>query len=160
MTNAVGDTSREESASILEGRDVIIVDEAVSSNTKTKSDWKDAESSTYEPLCEERHLDTSDTATTYSLDSSTNDSNAEYLQAFAEQLAKDLKVGSISTKLSNVPPSYISEALRMFTWRLHEESKDPFQWGISVALNQKREYAMFLTSSSFQLLRVFSRTEC
>jgi hypothetical protein len=131
--------SSRKSASVSHENDIIFINEAVSNTTNTNSKWKDAESSMYEPS---RQVDTSDTATTYSIDSSTDNSNTDYLQAFAEQLIKDLEAGSISTQIVNVPHSYISEALRVFTWKLHEESKDPFQWGISVVLNRNRRYVM------------------
>jgi hypothetical protein len=140
--DAVEDTSTRNHERYFQKSDKDIADGTVSNTTKSYSNRKDAESSTYEPLFGTKHYDTSDTATTYSLDSSTNNSNTEYLRAFAEQLAKDLKVSSISTKLSDVPPSYISEALRIFTWKLHEESTDRFQWGVSVVLNQNRRYVV------------------
>jgi hypothetical protein len=131
--------SSRKSASVSHENDIIFISEAVSNTTNTNSKWKDAESSMYGPS---RQVDTSDTATTYSIDSSTDNPNTDYLQAFAEQLIKDLETGSISTQIVNVPHSYISEALRIFTWKLHEESKDPFQWGISVVLNRTRRYVM------------------
>jgi hypothetical protein len=129
------------SACISGESDAVAITEAVSSITRTNSNWEDG-SSMHEPLSVARQLDTSNAATTYSLDSSTDGSSTDYLRAFAEKLAEDLKTGFSSTKLSDVPPTYMTEALRMFTWKLHEESKDPFQWGVSVALNQKREYVM------------------
>jgi serine/threonine protein kinase len=146
ITKTVADTSTGRSASIFHEPDVVIIDEAVSNTTKPNSYWKDTESSVYELLAEPRHVDT---ATTYSIDSSTDNPNTDYFRAFAEQLTKDLQIGSISTKLSDVPPSYINEALRMFTWKLHEESKDPFQWGVSVTLNREKRYVFQWQHLSF-----------
>jgi hypothetical protein len=143
MSDALSDTSSGQPAKVLHKNDTVFVNEMVSDTTKTNSNWIDAESSTYEPPFGARHLDTSDTMTTYSLDSSTDNPNTDYLQVFAAQLIKDLEIGSISRQLLNVPHSHISEALRIFTWKLHEESKDPFQWGISVVLNRNRRYVMF-----------------
>jgi serine/threonine protein kinase len=151
LTDVVENPSTMKSTSVPQGSDVVIIDQAVSSTAKTNSNWKDAESSMYEPLPQARQLDSSDTATTYSLNSSIGDSDTDYFRAFAEELAEDLRVDTNSTKVADVPSSYIRETLRMFTWKLHEESNNPFQWGISVTLNQKREYVVQFHFPRFHL---------
>jgi hypothetical protein len=81
----------------------------------------------------------SDTATNYSVDSHLTDLENDYIRAFSQQLAQDLETSLGPTKLSKISSSYISEVMRVFTRKLHEESTNPFQWGVSVALHRKRE---------------------
>ncbi|OAL45507.1 hypothetical protein IQ07DRAFT_548245 [Pyrenochaeta sp. DS3sAY3a] len=85
-------------------------------------------------------VDQDDAGTTFSYDSVADNMESEYLLAFVQTLAQDIESATGMTKLSNLPFSYISETLRAFSWRLHEESSNPFQWGASIALYKKREF--------------------
>jgi hypothetical protein len=116
-----------------------IIIQAESSTENTRSYWDDAGSSLLDPRSANIYYDTSDTTTNYSIESSPAESGNEYIHAFSQQLARDLVPSFGSTKLSTIPPTYLSEALRMFSWKLHEESRNPFQWEASVAFHQKRE---------------------
>ena len=83
-------------------------------------------------------IDYDDGATTYSIDSSSDDMDTEYLQAFAHCLARDVENASNIRDISDVPSSYMSQLLRGFSWKLHEESSNPFQWGTCVTLHRQR----------------------
>jgi hypothetical protein len=118
---------------------VPIVIQAESSTDNALSYLDDAGSSLYGPLASKAYNDASDTATNYSVVSGPAESDTEYIRAFSQQLAQDLGPGFGPVELSSVPSSYISEALRMFSWKLHEESRNPFQWEVAVTFHQRRE---------------------
>jgi hypothetical protein len=86
-----------------------------------------------------RDVEHDDARTTYSVDSAPDDSEKDYIWAFARQLLQDVESASGITNISKIPSSYISDTLREFSWRLHEESSNPFQWGTSVTLHRNRE---------------------
>jgi hypothetical protein len=132
-------TSGSHTAPIITIEDDQAMFQAASSTENTRSDWDDTYSNLFDPQSVNTNSDTSDTATNYSVESDPADSGNDYIHAFARQLAVDLEPSPGSSKLSTVPPSYISEALRLFSWKLHEESRNPFQWEISVILHRKRE---------------------
>lgn len=82
---------------------------------------------------------TSDTATDYSADSDASEADADYLRAFVQQILRDLQRESTQTKLPDVSTSFMNETLRQFSWRLYEESRNPFQWEVSVAFHRRRK---------------------
>ena len=85
----------------------------------------------------EVHEDDADT--TYSVDSSADDSGLEYIRAFALRLAKEINVDTRLSSMSNIPEAEFSDIMKMFAGRLHEESTNPFEREASVALHRKRE---------------------
>jgi hypothetical protein len=123
---------------VLDALGRMALQEDVTENTH--SNWDSVNSSLFDPQSANANNDTSDTATDYSVESTlARSGNDEYIHAFAQQLGLDLEPVFGLNKLSTVPPLYISEALRLFSWKLHEESRNPFQWEMSVALHRKRE---------------------
>jgi hypothetical protein len=85
-----------------------------------------------------RGVEYDDARTTYSVDSAPDDLEKDYIWAFARRLLQDVESASGVTNISKIPSSYISDTLRAFSWRLHHESSNPFQWGTSVTLHRKR----------------------
>lgn len=81
------------------------------------------------------NLDSRDSYTIYSIDFTPEDS--DYILLFAERLKQDLKNQSGLANLSEIPSSFINNALGAFTWKLYEESTNPFQWETSTILHQK-----------------------
>ncbi|KAM0214176.1 hypothetical protein ACHAQI_003800 [Fusarium lateritium] len=99
----------------------------------------------------------SDTASIYSNETLTDDPKLHYFQAFVDQLAEDVKIGSEGMILKDLGPDYLDHALREFAWKLHEESSNPFQLETSVIIHRKRrlrdhalrEFAWKLHEESF-----------
>lgn len=85
-----------------------------------------------------RDVEYDDAQTTYSVISAPDDLEKDYIRAFAQRLLQDVESASGVTNISKIPSSYISDTLRAFSWRLHGESSNPFQWGTSVTLHRKR----------------------
>ncbi|KAF4997486.1 hypothetical protein FGRMN_3850 [Fusarium graminum] len=81
----------------------------------------------------------SDTTTIYSIETLSDDPKLQYFQAFVDQLSEDVGTGIEGTVLQNVEPDYIGQALKEFSWRLHEESSNPFQLETSVIIHRKRK---------------------
>ncbi|KAF5598793.1 hypothetical protein FPCIR_2717 [Fusarium pseudocircinatum] len=79
-----------------------------------------------------------DTATTYSLDTLSDDPKFVYFQAFIDQLAEDVRAAADGTILQNVGQGFLDQTLRDFAWKLHEESTNPFQLETSVIIHRKR----------------------
>ncbi|RYP73035.1 hypothetical protein DL771_003903 [Monosporascus sp. 5C6A] len=86
-----------------------------------------------------------DAETSYSL-VSTLDDPEPYLQAFSNQLSKDLSDIFDNSTSSGIEPEYLETALKTFAWKLNGESSNPFQWGASVTLHQKRKEIVELLS--------------
>ncbi|KAM0351145.1 hypothetical protein ACHAPU_002929 [Fusarium lateritium] len=81
----------------------------------------------------------SDTVTIYSIETLSDDPKSQYFQAFVDQLSEDVGAGVEGTVLKNIEPSYVGLALKEFSWRLHEESSNPFQLEISVIIHRRRK---------------------
>jgi hypothetical protein len=75
-----------------------------------------------------------DIQTEYSTNSTLDE---PYLEAFADQLSKDLD--DVFRELSSPVPEYLESVLKKFAWMLHSESSNPFQWEASVTLHRKRK---------------------
>jgi hypothetical protein len=78
-----------------------------------------------------------DSGTIYSIDSAGED--LEYALLFAHRLTQDLKTESGLPDLSTIPQTFVSDVVGAFTWRLYEESKNPFQWETSVILHRQKK---------------------
>jgi hypothetical protein len=81
-----------------------------------------------------------DAVTICSIDSGPDDQKLRYIQVFADRLSHDIKNVSGLLNVSNTPSSYLSYILKVFAWKLHGESINPFQWEASVILRQKQTY--------------------
>lgn len=80
----------------------------------------------------------SDAETTYSMDSILDDTKLVYLQAFSDQLSRDLVDDLNNPRASGLKHEYLEIALKTFAWKLHGESSNPFQWWASVVLHRNR----------------------
>jgi len=78
----------------------------------------------------------SDAGTEYSLNDPIDDFALNHIDALALRLVQDIRNMAGSLSISDIDPSYVEEALRAFTERLHEEVSNPFQREISVILRQ------------------------
>lgn len=81
--------------------------------------------------------DDCDVETTYSVDTLLDEPKLRYLQAFAEQLAKDMKQISDEFCFGSIEAECLVPMLREFAWKLHSESSSPFQWEASVIIHKK-----------------------
>jgi hypothetical protein len=86
---------------------------------------------------ENKH-DDFDTATTYSVNTLSNDPKLQYFQAFIDQLTEDVRACADGKTLKDVGQGFLDEMLRDFAWKLHEESTNPFQLETSVIIHRKR----------------------
>ncbi|KAJ4855789.1 hypothetical protein T069G_09157 [Trichoderma breve] len=87
---------------------------------------------------EQQHVtDDCDVGTTYSVDTLLDEPKLRYLQAFAEQLAKDMKQISDEFCFGSIEAECLVPMLREFAWKLHSESSNPFQWEASVIIHKK-----------------------
>ncbi|RDW90034.1 uncharacterized protein DSM5745_01809 [Aspergillus mulundensis] len=82
--------------------------------------------------------DAVDAETTFSTGSGVDDRQRRYIRVFIDRLAHDIKHVSKLSTLSEVPSSYLGSLLKVFSWKLHAESINPFQWEASVILRQKQ----------------------
>lgn len=82
-----------------------------------------------------QNTDAWESQTIFSVASNDNDTRPQYLNAFANQLAEDAIGDSDASFFHEIPP----RVLQTFSRLLHGESKNPFQWEISVILNKKRK---------------------
>ncbi|KAF5601384.1 hypothetical protein FPANT_1755 [Fusarium pseudoanthophilum] len=96
------------------------------------------------PRKSEKNCAEFDAATTYSFDTLSDDPNLQYFQAFIDQLAEDVSSDSQCTTIKNVGPEFLEETLREFAWKLHGESKNPFQLETSVIIHRKRRHIVDL----------------
>ncbi|KAH6976285.1 hypothetical protein BKA56DRAFT_488826 [Ilyonectria sp. MPI-CAGE-AT-0026] len=90
----------------------------------------------------------SDAETTYSMDSILDDTKLVYLQAFSDQLSRDLIDDSNNPRASGLKQDYLEMALKTFAWKLHGESSNPFQWWASVVLHRNRREIVSLLSKT------------
>lgn len=79
----------------------------------------------------------SSTDTIYSIDSTPE--GLEYIHLFANRLIEDLKEASGLSNVFDIPSSFIDDTVGAFTWLLHLESTNDFQWEASVVLNRKKQ---------------------
>jgi hypothetical protein len=78
-----------------------------------------------------------DSDTIFSIDAASDD--LEYILVFGQQLSYDLRNDFGVADVSKISYPVIRDALRDFTWKLYEESANPFQWETSVILRQKKK---------------------
>jgi ankyrin repeat protein len=91
--------------------------------------------------------DDCDAETTYSIDFTPDHSPLLYIQAFADQLARDIRNITNVSNISDISPQSLDELLKAFSWKLHGESSTPFQWEAAVTLHRKRKYVLMTTIS-------------
>ncbi|KAF7550856.1 hypothetical protein G7Z17_g5427 [Cylindrodendrum hubeiense] len=84
-------------------------------------------------------IDDSDAETTYSIDTRSDDSTLHHLEVFAERLIKDMRPKSGDSSFQDIQAQYLDSALKEFSWRLHGESSNPFEWEASVVIHRKRK---------------------
>ncbi|KAH7071152.1 hypothetical protein BKA63DRAFT_517433 [Paraphoma chrysanthemicola] len=96
----------------------------------------------------------SDVDTTYSTRSVADNREDDYIAAFTGQLRQDVRRASGIASLSSIPSAYLNELVRAFTWKLHEESSNPFQWGVSVALHRSRQMIVEEITGSTEVLQM------
>ncbi|KFH48915.1 hypothetical protein ACRE_002250 [Hapsidospora chrysogenum ATCC 11550] len=77
-----------------------------------------------------------DIQTEYSTNSTLDD---PFLEAFADQLCRDLADVFRDDEPSRLAPEYLDSALKKFAWKLHGESSNTFQRKASVTLHRKRK---------------------
>lgn len=90
---------------------------------------------------QQRAIDDSDaeTTTTYSVSTVSDDPKQNYLQVFAQRLAKDMKKVSDEFCFESIKAEHLDPVLREFAWKLYDESSTPFQWEASVIIHKKRK---------------------
>jgi WD40 repeat protein len=78
-----------------------------------------------------------DTATEYSIESGGTDSGLEYVWMFAHRLSLEAENDTTLENVLDIPQPELGDILRTFAGKLHEESKNPFEWEASVTLHRK-----------------------
>ncbi|KAJ5346952.1 uncharacterized protein N7506_000205 [Penicillium brevicompactum] len=91
-----------------------------------------------------------DTETTYSIDFALDHSSLLYVQAFADQLAFDLRSISNVSNISDISPDFLNHLLKAFTWTLHRESSTPFQWEAAATIHRQRRQIINHVTSGLQ----------
>ncbi|KAH7035738.1 uncharacterized protein B0I36DRAFT_429788 [Microdochium trichocladiopsis] len=79
-----------------------------------------------------------ETATIYSTTTHDGNSQPQYIFMFANQLVQDAAGHADRSPFLDVSPGKLDELLQAFSWFLHGESDNPFQWEVSVILNRMR----------------------
>jgi hypothetical protein len=78
-----------------------------------------------------------DTATEYSIEFGGTDSGLEYVWMFAHRLSLEAENDTTLENVLDIPQPELGDILRTFAGKLHEESKNPFEWEASVTLHRK-----------------------
>ncbi|KAL4909723.1 hypothetical protein BDW74DRAFT_173217 [Aspergillus multicolor] len=118
----------------LEGPVQFNAESGVSPSASVREVHLDSESGVHTSVPDDR----SDAETTFSTGSGIVDRQRRYIRAFIDRLSQDIKHTVERSSASDVPSSYLGSLLKVFSWKLHAESTNPFQWEASVILRQKQ----------------------
>lgn len=86
-----------------------------------------------------KEIDNEDAETTYSVNTNMNDNVASYVQIFVQRLLGEFEADASPSLKLGIPSVELSEIIKCFAGKLHEESQTPFGWEASVSISTGTE---------------------